>query len=717
LAVGVGFAVNALTPPAANFAAAPLPPFIKPKESPLPAEVVAQLGTNRFRTGGNVNHLAVSAKGDLLATSTSNNQVLVWKADTGELVHRLEHNVPVASAQFSRDGKRIVTYANIVYIWDLQSGQRERVIEAKKTITAVAITPDDRNVVVAVTGAGAKEGDGLQGHLELRELATDRLVRTFGEHRHYISRLEFLPGGQLLTFSELESRDRTAQLRRFDFATGELKAEMVIDGWTRWSPFSGQVSTDGKLLVTVQGGLKAWDLETGKHLGTSAKEAGPYDGWIVSPDCARAVFSMTAKNGVGPNGQVMEVEPRRLIMWDAEQDREICRIDPSGTLAPLAILPGNTVLITTNYSGTLQRWNVASGKEIEPLESHADSISYVAFSHDNERIATIDDQSVFIWETRTGKRLTSFRFGKTTNMRRLCWTPDGKTLITGGYNDLHFWDTATGKAKAPGKLPIDFGSYRLSPDGATLATISERWWFMANPPPGEILLWDWAKAKTARTLTRPDKDLIQSGPLAFAPQGRWLATSALQVRLGPPKKVPIRNPLPDGDDVKNPAPKDPPPQFEIVREPIPTPPRIQVWDLETGKVARDWDATDLHLVVLEYTADGKTLLGGFQNGVACLWDAKTGKERARFKHEAQGPFNFMSAISPDGQHVVTAEHGANLLRFWDVGSKKIVADLRVHHGPIRCLTFSGDGSLLAAASTDTTTLVIDVAKVLKRLKE
>src|SRR5262249_48788834 len=137
----------------------------------------------------------------------------------------------------------------------------------------------------------------------------------------------------------------------------------------------------------------------------------------------------------------------------------------------------------------------------------------------------------------------------------------------------------------------------------------------------------------------------------------------------------------------------------------------------TGKVARDWDAAELHLVVLEYAADGKTLLGGFQNGVACLWDAKTGKERARFKHEAPGPFNFMTAISPDGRHVVTAEHGANLLRFWDVAANKVVADVRVHLGPIRCLTFSGDGSLLAAASTDTTTLLIDVAKVLKGRKE
>src|SRR5262249_43660380 len=189
---------------------------------------------------------------------------------------------------------------------------------------------------LAVTGGVKKDGvDSLQGHLELRELTTDRLVRTFGEHPQYISRMEFLPGGELLTFRELESRDRTAELKRFDIATGELKGQMVIDGWTRWAAFSGQVSTDGKLLVTVQGGLKAWDLETGKHLGTSAKEAGPYDGWVVSPDCKRAVFSMVARNGPGPDGQVMEVEPRRLIMWNVEEDREICRIDPSSNLRPL----------------------------------------------------------------------------------------------------------------------------------------------------------------------------------------------------------------------------------------------------------------------------------------------------------------------------------------------------------------------------------------------
>jgi WD40 repeat protein len=66
-------------------------------------------------------------------------------------------------------------------------------------------------------------------------------------------------------------------------------------------------------------------------------------------------------------------------------------------------------------------------------------------------------------------------------------------------------------------------------------------------------------------------------------------------------------------------------------------------------------------------------------------------------------------FSPDGAMLATASADATV-RLWSLSSRRQVASLNGHGGPVRAVTFGPDGKLLASASADGTTRLWDVER-------
>jgi WD40 repeat protein len=88
-----------------------------------------------------------------------------------------------------------------------------------------------------------------------------------------------------------------------------------------------------------------------------------------------------------------------------------------------------------------------------------------------------------------------------------------------------------------------------------------------------------------------------------------------------------------------------------------------------------------------------------------IWDARTGRERARMEH--YGPV-YAVAISPDGQWLATASDDGTT-RIWDSRTGRERARLQ-HYGPVRAVAISPDGQWLATASDDGTARIWDARK-------
>jgi tricorn protease-like protein len=131
---------------------------------------------------------------------------------------------------------------------------------------------------------------------------------------------------------------------------------------------------------------------------------------------------------------------------------------------------------------------------------------------------------------------------------------------------------------------------------------------------------------------------------------------------------------------------------------------IRLWDLPTGKERAVLRGHAACVDALAIAADGKTLASGSKDGTITLWDLATGKQRASFKgHE----FDDLSlAITADGRTLIS---GSDQVKTWDVDTGKQRAGPRT--GPVRALTVTPDGKTMAAAGTNRSLAVWDLAAV------
>jgi WD40 repeat protein len=187
---------------------------------------------------------------------------------------------------------------------------------------------------------------------------------------------------------------------------------------------------------------------------------------------------------------------------------------------------------------------------------------------------------------------------------------------------------------------------------------------------------------------------------------------------------------------------------------------LKLWDTTTGKEIAILGRSN-SLTTLAFSPDGKLLASGYSRGPVMLWDVATRKQLGSFngpvfsgshpqiahwnEADGEGFTSFVSlngpgqslAFSPDGSRLAAA--GTRVVKLWDVKEAKELSsferprsawtvafspDLKTlawsnnqeievrdlatgreravlseHRGKVRALTFSSDGSVLAAAST------------------
>lgn len=93
-----------------------------------------------------------SPGGDLIASVDSGRMVLLWRARTGTMVHRLDHPDLVTSAAFSPDGTLLITTSDnpVARIWDVQSGRLLAELDGHSgDLIGAVFSPDGMRVVTA----------------------------------------------------------------------------------------------------------------------------------------------------------------------------------------------------------------------------------------------------------------------------------------------------------------------------------------------------------------------------------------------------------------------------------------------------------------------------------------------------------------------------------------------------------------------------------------
>ncbi len=348
-----------------------------------------------------------SPDGKRIVTGSYERAARVWDAQSGEpLTELLKYNVPEVkpetspdgtvkiyapyavghagpvligpgvSAQFSPDGKRIVTVSSDdprARVWDAQSGQP--VTELLKQNSGVfglffaQFSPDGKRIVTASHDRTARVWDAQSGQPLTEPLKHDEAVLS----------AQFSPDGSRIVTA---SMDGTARV--WDAQSGQpLTEPLKHDGWVNFAQFS----PDGKRIVTASNDRTArvWDAQSGQPLTEPLKHNDGVSAVQFSPDGRRVV---TASSDCTAR------------LWDAQSGQPLTEPFKHNDLVNSAqFSPNGKLIVTASSDHTARVWDAESGQPLtEPL-NHNDGVSAAQFSPDGKRIVTASSyHAARVWD-------------------------------------------------------------------------------------------------------------------------------------------------------------------------------------------------------------------------------------------------------------------------------------------------------------------------------
>ena len=491
----------------------------------------------------------------------------------------------VTAVAFSPDNRQIATGSRDakVKLWDHGSGQLERTVEGGSDgyVMSVAFSPDGKWVAAANYAGTATVWESDSG-------------RTVHEARNTANGtnwwVAFSPDGRFL----LVAGGDDPRIKILDVSTWALARGFGGAGPDMVT--TAALTADGRYLVAgdTDKTLRIWDPATGTLLRTIANDDHAVGSVAASPD---------GKHFVDDGLRIREIASGKIV-------RRIEARSPA--TSAVALSPDGTRIVSAGAPSIPVLWDANSGRAILRLEGDVANVKSLAFSHDGRRIAAGSyDAPIRIWDAVTGRLVRTIQ--DTDGIYAVAFSHDDKHLLAGGegvanpaggnaIKDVRVWDLATGKLIRSLKGHTeDVRSVAYSGDSSRIA--SGGWDFMVN-------VWD---AKTGRQLRSFDHGRMVIS-VAISPDGRRVASGSTNTI-------------------------------------------IKLWDIASGKLIRE--LKDNHSVnSLRFSADGRQLLSGDSGNKARLWEVESGRPVRTFT----GDFSSVSValFSPDGRRIIIGSGNSSI---------------------------------------------------------
>jgi WD40 repeat protein len=294
------------------------------------------------------------------------------------------------------------------------------------------------------------------------------------------------------------------------------------------------------------------------------------------------------------------------------------------------------------------------------LPANVHPVLGVAISPDKKQVAASRGNQIHIYEAASGKYLRSLidlsltapdkkpiKAAHLSIVESLAYSPDGKTLASGAFQEVVLWDADTGTIRrrltgfADRVVALDF-----SHDGKLLATGGG-----APTADGEIKVFEVASGKLTVEIKNGHSDTVFG--VSFSPDDKKLAACAAD-------------------------------KF------------VKVFELPSGKFLKAFEGHTHHVLGVGWKADGKLLASAGADNVVKIWDFDKG-EQVRTINGHGKQVTRLVFVGKSDQFATCS--GDQTVRFWNING----GNTRNFGGSadfLYALSVSADGALVAAGGQE-----------------
>jgi WD40 repeat protein/serine/threonine protein kinase len=342
----------------------------------------------------------------------------------------------------------------------------------------------------------------------------------------------------------------------------------------------------------------------------------------------------------------------------------------------------------------------------------------IAQSGDGQLLAVPTKTEVILFESPTGRYLRTVR-GHTDRVLGVAFSPDGKTLATGGMDrTVKLCEVATGRPLATlaghHQQIVDVA---FSPDGRRLASASAD---------QAVRIWDLQQGKSERELLGHTARVFS---VVFSPDGRRLVAVSSDrtwhvwdVERGTRLRTLTTNWygggmafLPDGDSLYLSSSRN----------------AVQRYSIANGAVKETIRSDVPFSLVIDARKDGRLLTAAGDGGAFQVWDrSRQPPPRQTYRLFPPDTRLHTALFSPDGRYLASANPDGTIYLFRLAGPDadtlpglsrpdvvvRPAAELRGHTAGLTYVAFSRDGKRAFSASADGTARVWDVATGVELVK-
>ena len=569
-----------------------------------------------------VHSVVFSPDGTLLASASADGTVRLWRTSDWSLHSVLSgHKGPVDSVAFLPGGKVLFSAGNdwTLRRWNLETGDSDVFARDVAALKYLAASPDGKLLAWATSGIFLW-GDGTLPRITLCDAVTGAIRKQLVGHTDTIAALHFSRDAKYLV-SGAYKNDRT--IRVWDAASGAcLGISQASEGAIGGLAFL----PDRKTLVSGGERLRFWDFPSlAPKPGFPNNPSNSINSLAVSPDGTMIAFGQWSRDVTlldTPTGSLVNVfsghdrggvfalafspDGKHLVsagvdseiqVWDVVRGLHVAEelIGAPERIVTLATTPDGATLLTGSRADRISLWHAPTRYLQSSWTARHGEISSLALSADGQTAFSAGrDGMVRAWNVASAKLLGAWR-AHAGPVRSLALVGDGTTLASAGEDGaVILWNAFSlgTMRRTLAQMSVAANCVAASADGASVA---------AGAADGAIRLWNTSNGELLATLSGHQKEV---NSVVFYPDGRQLASCSSDATA-------------------------------------------RIWDLTTGECHTTIRPHQGSLLSVAISSDGQTLVTtGYK---LSLWDAVTGQERCGLG-DGKG-LSWCAAFSADGKQL------------------------------------------------------------------